>query len=55
MLSLKTSSEDLAAAISTHASLIAAEVLATELRDLDVTHTSQKAGGEPLEIGLTRC
>ena len=55
VLSLKTPSEDLAAAISTHASLIAAEVLATELRDLDVTHTSQKAGGEPLEIGLARC
>ena len=53
VLSLKTESDDLTAAIAAHGKLIAAEVLATELKSLDVEHSTLKAGGEPLQIGLS--
>jgi isoleucyl-tRNA synthetase len=53
-LSIKTDSTDLADAITAHGELIAGEVLAVELTELSVEHTATKAGGEPLEIGLTK-
>ncbi len=53
-LSLRTDSTDLAAAISAHGALISGEVLAIDLTDLSVDHAVTKAGGEPLEIGLTK-
>jgi isoleucyl-tRNA synthetase len=54
LLSLRTASDSLTAAIQAHGTLIATEVLASELVSLDVAHQALKAGGEPLEIGLTR-
>ena len=53
-LSLRSPSDDLSQAIQTHSALIAAEVLATDLCALDQEHSQTKAGGEPLEIALTR-
>ena len=53
-LSLRTESADLTAAIAAHSDLICAEVLATELGDIDVEHTQSDAGGEPVSFGLRR-
>ena len=53
-LSLRSLSVDLNDAIKAHSDLITAEVLATELCALDQEHTQTKAGGEPLEIALTK-
>ncbi|MEC8194206.1 MAG: isoleucine--tRNA ligase [Myxococcota bacterium] len=53
-LSLRTESADLAEAIAAHGDLIAGEVLATELANLDAEHTGVKAGGEALGIALQR-
>ena len=54
-LSLKTDSEEMAAAIAGHAELICAEVLATALVDLDIAHTDATIADEPLAIALVKC
>jgi isoleucyl-tRNA synthetase len=54
ILSLRSESAPLNAAISAHGQLIAAEVLAVGFEALDIPHDATTAGSEPLEIGLKR-
>jgi isoleucyl-tRNA synthetase len=54
ILSLRTDSTELQAAIAAHGGLISGEVLANEMRTLDAVHAQTKAGGEPIEIGLCK-
>ena len=52
VLSLTTTVEELQLAIATHADWISAEVLATELRSLDVAHEPSAAAGLDFAIAL---
>lgn len=54
ILSVKTDSEALRAAIEAHTSLICGEVLATEITPLTAPHSAIDAGTEPAEIALQR-
>jgi isoleucyl-tRNA synthetase len=54
VLSLRSDSADIKAAIEAHGALIAGEVLASEMSSLDSDHIQTKAGGEPIEIGLRK-
>jgi isoleucyl-tRNA synthetase len=54
ILSLRTDSTEIQAAIAAHAELISGEVLANEMRTLDAAHVLTKAGGEAIEIGLCK-
>jgi isoleucyl-tRNA synthetase len=54
ILSVKTDSEALRAAIETHKQMICGEVLATQMTTLDVDHGAIDAGGEDATIALQR-
>lgn len=54
VLSLRTDSEDLNAAIATHSEMIAGEVLATQMAPIDGPHNQVKAGDQLVEIAVSR-
>jgi isoleucyl-tRNA synthetase len=54
VLSLKTDSVDLQAAISTHKEMIAGEVLAVSIAPIDGPHSPVKAGDQSVEIAVQR-